>query len=725
MSRFLLFTLLAAGLAPSLSAQKKPITLETLNEGGRGGGGGGRAGGSMWAPDGKTFAFRQGRSIMIYSPATKASKELVSTDAMDAAAVKGPPEDGAFDWTNRRASAGGMQWSQSGKELLYATGGDIFLVHADSGKWEQITKTPEIEREAKLSPDSKMVAFRRGYDLYAIDIVTGHENRLTRGGTETLRNGTLDWVYPEELDLSTAFWWSPDSKSIVYMQFDTTREPLFPHEDLLRVRALYEPERYPQSGENNADVHLGVVAASGGPTKWLEVGDTRNSYLIARAGWMPDAKSVYVIRTNRVQNRLEMLSIGVESGAASIVFKEADPYWINLHGDVEFLHDGKRFLWTSERDGFRHIYLYANDGKELKQVTKGPWEVRNLAAVDEKTGRVFFTSTEGSSLETHFYSAKLDGGDKKRLDTEPGMHSVSMAPGGSYYLDTFSSLSEPPQTVLHSGDGAVLGVYHEQNRRQMEEYEILTSEIVSFKGPDGTQLFGKVIKPAGFQPGKKYPAVVDVYGGPGVGLPIHNSWSGVSIDQVYAHHGYVVWQAENRGGQGRGHAFETAIYRALGPIELADQVAGVKYLISLGYVDSAKVGIHGWSYGGFMTLNAVLNAPDVFRCGIAGAPVTSWMNYDTIYTERYMGLPSDNSEGYRSTALPPKAKNLKAKLMIVHNFEDDNVLFQNTLQMIDALELAGKEFEFMLYPQKSHGVGGVAARQMNASMLDFFDRNLK
>ena len=357
-------------------------------------------------------------------------------------------------------------------------------------------------------------------------------------------------------------------------------------------------------------------------------------------------------------------------------------------------------------------------------MTKGPWEVKRIAGFSP--ARIYYTSDEGNSLEQHFYSIKIEGGDKRRLDKTPGSHSVSMGPGGLYYLDTYSSLTEPPRTTLHSGDGAELGVYREADRRQIDEYDILPTEIVSFKTPDGTELHGRFIKPAGFEPGKKYPAIVDVYGGPGVGLPIHNSWQGgVNIDQVYAHKGYVVWQSENRGGMGRGHAFETPIFRQLGVTELADQVAGVKYLISLGFVDAEEVGIHGWSYGGFMTLNAVLNAPDVFKCGIAGAPVTNWMNYDTIYTERYMGLPKDNREAYTSTALPAKAENLKAKLMIVHNIEDDNVLFQNSMQMINALELAGKEFSFMLYPQKSHGVGGTAARQMNASMLEFFDRNLK
>jgi dipeptidyl-peptidase-4 len=719
------------GLLLALSAfgQKKPITLESMNEGGRGGGvpsGAGRgAGAATWAPDGKTFVLRQGRGLAIYDPATRSSKDLVATGDMDAAAtaLDSPPADAPFDWTNRRVRASGLQFSAGGKELLYAGGGDLFLVHVDTGKWDQLTKTPAAEVDAKLSPDGKMVVFRRGWDLYSIDVATRKETPLTTHGAETLRNGGLDWVYPEELELGTAFWWSPDSKSIVYLQFDTSREPIFPHEDLLRTRALFEPERYPQAGENNADVHLGAVAAAGGPTRWLDVGDTRNSYLIARAGWMPDSKSVYAIRTNRVQNRLEMLSIAVESGASSTIFRESDPYWINLRDDVEFLQDGKRFLWTSERDGFRHIYLYSIDGKDVRQLTKGPWEVAGVAAVNDS--QVFYSSDEPTPLEHHFYSIGLDGQGKRQLTAAGSTHTVSIGPGGAFYLDTWSSLGNPPRTTLHSGDGTELAVYREADRTQSEQFEILPTEIVKFNLPDGTLLYGRLIKPAGFQAGKKYPAVVTVYGGPGVDGPIHNAWAGVSIDQVLAHKGYVVWQSENRGILGRGHAFETAVYHNLGVTELADQVAGIRYLVSLSFVDPDRIGIHGWSYGGFMTLNAMLNAPDVFRCGFSGAPVTSWLNYDTIYTERYMGLPSENPEGYRNTALPPKAANLKGKLMLAHNFEDDNVLFQNTLQAVDALERAGKQFEFMLYPQKAHGVTGAAARQMNQMMLDFFDRNLK
>jgi dipeptidyl-peptidase-4 len=709
MSRLLPFLFL---LIATVFAQKKPVTLEGLK--------------TVkheadvtptWAPDGKTFLFTKENSLRIYDPAKRTSRELLSTEELDQAAVKGS-EEGAYGWTNRYVDAGGMEFSASGKEVLYSTGGDLFLIHVATGKWEQLTKTAEAEEDAKLSPDGKMVAFRRASDLYTLEIASGKEIRLTGDGSETLLNGQLDWVYPEELELGTAFWWSPDSKSIAYLQFDTSREPVVPHEDVLGVRVRYEPERYPQAGENNADVHLGVVLAAGGPTRWLEVGDTRNTYLIARAGWMPDSRSVYVVRMNRVQNRLELFSIGVDSNMPSAILREADPYWINLDGDVKFLKDGKGFLWTSEKDGYRHIYLYSIDGKDSKQLTKGEWEVRGIVAVGEE--KVWYLSDEGNPLEQHLYSVKFDGSGKQRLDKTEGWHHVSGS--AVYYLDSYSTLKSPSRTTLHLDNGTELGVYREADET---EFEILPTEIVKFKGPDGTELYGRLIKPAGFQAGKKYPVIVSVYGGPGVMLPVHNSWSGVSMDQVYAHQGYIVWECENRGGQGRGHRFETAIFRNLGAAELADQLAGVKYLVSLGFADEKRIGIHGWSYGGFMTLNALLNPPDVFRCGISGAPVTSWMNYDTIYTERYMGLPKENAEAYKNSAVSSKAANLKAKLMLVHNYEDDNVLFQNSLQMTNALQNAGKQFEYMLYSQKTHGVSGAAADQMNASMLDFFERNLR
>ena len=713
-------------LASAAFAQKKPVTLETLSQAARAARRG-APGPELWMPDGKSFLERQPNRLSLYDCATRRSRTVLTLEEINAAAVAPPTGDEPMDWINRRAGLGSMQVSASGKELLYTAHGDIFVIHLDTGKWDQITKTPVVERDARISPDGKTVAFRRGPDLYVVDIASKSETQLTRDGSATLSNGGPDWVYPEELELNAAYWWSPDSKSIAYLQFDTAAEPLYPHEDLLHLRAIYEPERYPQAGDANAAIRLGVVSSAGGPTRWYDMGDTRDSYLIARAGWMPGSRALYVLRFNRVQNRDALFSIDVESGARATIFEESDPYWINLKGDIRFLGDGRQFLWTSQRTpgGYRHIFLYSNDGRQVQQITSGAWEVSDIAGVDEAGGRIFYISDEPRHLGRSLYVIGLDGNNKRRLSKEPGSHSISMGPGGLYYVDTWSSLTEPPRSVLNSGDGDELGIYREPDRSLLDEYDILPTEIEPFTTPDGVTLWGRLIKPPGYERGKRYPVIVSVYGGPGVGLPVRDAWPGINIDQVLAHKGYVVWQCENRGGEGRGHDFETAIYHKLGVTELADQVAGVRHLIAMGLADPERIGIHGWSYGGFMTVNAMLNAADVFKAGFAGAPVTSWLNYDTIYTERYMGLPKDNPDGYRDTALPPQAKNLKGKLMLVHNFEDDNVLFQNSIQLTSALQLAGKQFEYMLYPQKTHGVSGPDAQQMNRMMVDFFDRSLR
>ena len=716
MRRLLLFVALAAALL----GQKKPITAGSLNQAARLSEGG--PGAPVWSPDGTAFAFLEGGKLKLYNPASKTSTEVIETVTLENAAVKADSQ-GPYEWQNRRVREATVQWSASGKELLYLAGGDLFLIHLDTRKWDQLTHTAMEEHDPKLSPDGKSVAFRRAWDLYTLDFATGHETRLTMDGSDTLRNGGLDWVYPEELDLRTAYWWSPDSKSIAYLQFDTSHEPIYPHEDVLGAKAVYEPERYPQAGDPNADVRLGVIdLVHKGHTKWMELGETGHSHLIARAGWMPDSAHVYVERLTRAQNLLELLSYSIHTGAGSVLVRESDLYWVNLHGDPKFLMSGQ-FLWLSERDGFTHLYLCSPDGKEQTQLTKGPWEITGITGVDEAAGRVYYLSSESSPLERQIYSIGLDGRNKTRLSKAGGTHAISMGPGAAYYLDTVSSLSAPPHTTLHKADGSELGSYREADSRLQQEFELVPAEFVKYQS-GGVQFFAKLLKPKGFDAAKKYPAIVLVYGGPGA-QQVVDRWSNADLAQMYAQAGYVVWALDNRGSIGRGHAFETPIYHRLGEIELEDQKIGVERLVAMGFVDPKRIGIYGWSYGGFMTLNALLNAPDLFHCGIAGAPVTSWQNYDTIYTERYMGLPLENQDGYKETSLLPQAEHLASKLMLIHNFEDDNVLFQNTVQMMNALELADKQFEFKLYPQKTHGVTGPVTSQMNAGMLEFFDRCLK
>ncbi len=605
--------------------------------------------------------------------------------------------------------------------MLLSTGGDLFLVDVSSGKWEQLTETAEPERDPKLSPDATRVAFRRGHNLYSLHVATKKVARLTHDGSETRLNGELDWVYPEELELSTAFWWSPDSSRLAYLQFDTSRESPFPQADWLAEKPRFEPERYPRAGEPNADVRLGVVGAEGGRTRWMDAGKIRES-LLARVAWLPDSARLALQRLNRIQNRLNLLLADAKSGAVRPLLHEEDPQWVNLADHLRFLKDG-RFLWSSERTGFRHLYLYSIDGTLSRTLTSGEWEVSDLAGVDESNGLVYFTATAESPLERHFYRVGLDGKGLTRLTRTPGTHSISMSPNAGFYLDTHSSLTSPRRQTIHAADGAELAVYKEADRNPLDEYEILPTEILPFRGSGGTLFYARMIKPANFDPARKYPAIVMVYGGPHA-QTVRDSWSGLSWDQALAHKGYVIWQLDNRRSAGRGHRWEAVIHRKLGEQELADQKEGVSHLLSLGFVDPKRLGIYGWSYGGYMTLFSLTHAPGLFRAGIAGAPLTDWRNYDSIYTDRYMGLPSDNPNGYRASSPLTNASNLMAKLFLIHNISDDNVHFQNTLQMCDALEKAGKPFELMIYPQKTHEVSGMYRKHLLETMTDFFDRHL-
>ena len=712
--RSIIFTFLTTF---SLFAQKKPINIDTViqqsheNE----------APQIVWAPDGKHFAYFRGNEVMLYDIASKSEKSLLSLEPLEKAAVP-VPEPLRFDWQNRRVSEDSIEWSRSGKHLLLSVRGDLFFYSLDHGTWEQLTATAEAERDPKLSPDGAQVAFRRGHDLYTLDIATRRVSRLTDDGSATLLNGEVDWVYPEELDLSTAYWWSPDSKRIAYMQFDIAHEFVYPQTSLTGLRAVAEPERYPQAGSPNADVRVGVVPASGGVTRWMDLGETRG-FLIPRVHWTPDSTRLLIERMNRVQTHMDLLLADASFGAAHSILSEADPYWIN-HNDLFRFVGNDEFLWGSERDGFCHLYLYSLDGKQQKRLTEGNWAVTEVAGVDEAHQKVYFVSTEASPLDRVLYSVKLNGKDRTRISRESGTHAISLGPTAEYYLDTFSSSTEQPRSDLYSGTGDKLAGFRGRKITFSDEYAVQPGEIAQLKSQDGKLLYGRLIKPANFRAGEKYPAIVMVYGGPGV-QTVTNSWQAADWAQALAARGFVIWEMDNRGSTGRGHAFETPLSRRFGKAELADQLEGVRYLIAQGFVDPARVGIYGWSYGGFMTLYSLLNAPDVFRVGIAGAPVTNWRNYDTIYTERYLGLPSENVDGYRASSPLDYASNLKAKLLIVHNIEDDNVLFQNTVQITEALEQAGKRFDMAIYTGKSHGVTGPVRRQLLETLTDFFEKNLK
>jgi dipeptidyl-peptidase-4 len=674
----------------------------------------------QWAPDSSRFAISENSTVSVYTVKTASKRDVIAIDRLEGAAVKTSAHETA-DWINRHTAESAVQWFADNKHLLVAAGGDLFIVDADKGSFETLIHTSAEEEDAKLSPDNRSAAFRRDHDLYVIDLATKAERRLTRDGSATLLNGETDWVYPEELDLDTAYWWSPDSRSIAYLQFDVSREPLFPQVSLMQPHGVVEPERYPKAGDPNARVRLGVIAASGGKTKWMNLGAPED-HLLARVVWSPNSREILAERLNRVQNRLDLLLANCRTGAARTVLHEEDRYWINVRGAPRFLEDGLRFLWTSERSGYRHLYLRDVNGKSDAQLTSGDWAVDEIAGVDQKRELVYYTSTEASPIERQLYAVRFDGSDKRRLSSGEGTHRASVSPDGAYYLDDFSSVSSPMKSAVYSADGRQAGVFRENSKPDLDLQPV---ETLTMKTADGATLYAHLIRPAGFEAGRKYPAVVDVYGGPDV-QRVTNSWAGVNLDQLLAARGFVVWQLDNRGSKGRGHAFESVVFHDLGKRELADQKEGIQHLISMGFVDPARIGMSGWSYGGYMTLYTVTHAPELLRAAVAGAPVTDWRNYDSIYTERYMGLPSENSAGYAASALTGAAAGMgDTKLLILHNIEDDNVHFQNSVQMAGALEKAGKLFYMTVYTGKTHSVQGSERRQMIEQTVRFFEENLK
>jgi dipeptidyl-peptidase 4 len=699
------------------NAQKKPLAPDDVALPAPG-----VAASITWAPVGDRFVVSNGGTLALYDVKAGKGRDVISLSKLDSTAAQTTPPE-TTDWTNRRVSERDIQWFADNRRLLVLASGDIFIVDTDKGSFDALTHTGDYERDPKLSPDNKYVSFRRGHDLYIIEIATKNITRLTSDGSDTLLNGELDWVYPEELELNTAHWWAPDSRSIAYLQFDVSREPVFPQVSLLNSRGLLEPERYPKAGDPNAGVRLGIIPVAGGATRWMDFGSPYDN-LLARVTWSPSSKEIMAVRLNRVQNKLDLLLAEIQTGAAKMVLHEEDKYWLNVRSEPVFLGPD-RFLWASERTGYRHLYIYGTDGKQRAQLTSGDWEVDNVAGIDERRERVFYTSTEASPIERQLYVVGFDGSGKRRLSEGEGTHAAKLSPNGSYFMDDYSNVSSPIRSVLYTDDGKQVTVYREANRTAIDEYDLRPVENLSMKTADGTVLYAHLIKPAGFQAGRKYPAIVMVYGGPDV-QRVTNAWSGLSWDQVLAQRGFVIWALDNRGSKGRGHAFESAIYHNMGAQEFSDQKEGIQYLVSMGFVDPQRIGLYGWSYGGYMTLYTVTHAPGLIKAAIAGAPVTNWRNYDSIYTERYMGLPEENAAGYKTSSPAEAAAGMgDTRLLILHNIEDDNVHFQNTVQMASALENAGKMFFMVVYPEKTHGVTGLPHKQLLNQTTKFFEDNLK
>jgi dipeptidyl-peptidase-4 len=729
----LLVALLAAVAAPAL-AQRKALTVERIYGPGPSLSGSPTPG-LQWSPDGKLLSYTQrsgqGREaktdIWVLDVASGERRMLLDSAKIQALAPPStePAGTGSQATGLGRVTPQRYQWSPKGDALLFVSQGNLFWFDLKTQEGKRLTSSKEAADDPKFSPDGKTVSFVRSYNLWVVDIASGKEAQLTSDGKEELLNGKLDWVYPEELGIRTGYWWSPDSSQIAFLQMDEKNVTRYPIVNLLTYTGESELQRYPKAGDANPEVRVGVISTKGGVPRWMDTGAEKDIYL-PRVNWLPDARRLLIQRLNRAQNKLELLLTDAGTGKGQTILTEEDKHWVNVTDDFYLFADGKRLLWGSERDGFNHFYFYDLSGKLLKKLTSGEWEVTSLVRVDEKNGAVYFNGSEKSVLETHLYRVGLDGGAPVRLTKEDGSHGINMSPDAARYVDTWSTAMTPPRQDQFRADGTRALVINENKVAELAEYGLSPMEFLKVRGADGTELNASMIKPPDFDSSKKYPVLVYLYAGPHA-QSVRNAWSGSNFlwHQMMAQKGYIIFTVDNKSASGRGHGSEVIIHRKFGEIELADQLAGVAYLKSLPYVDGARIGIWGWSYGGYMTCYAMLNGGDAYKAGFAGAPVTDWRQYDTIYTERYMGLPKDNPEGYKQSSPVTHAAKLKGKLLIAHGTGDDNVHFGNTVQLMEEFIKAGKYPEIFFYPGRGHGISDPTARlHLFRRVTQFFLDNL-
>lgn len=689
--------------------------------------------GVMWKPDGKELSYLKtvgsGKTAttelwQMDVPSGEASLLIpaVKLDSILAADATHPTQATGLG----RHAPPQYQWAPGGNALLFQGPNSLAWFDLKSQSPRTLVSGKETIADPKVSPDGRYVSFVRDHNLWLVGVADGKQRQLTEGGTEEIRKGELDWVYPEELEIETAYWWSPDSSSVAYLEMDEREVTQFPLVDFESFTGDAEMERYPVAGGRNPVVHVYVAPVSGGKARLMDTGANSDVY-IPRVQWLRDSKQLSIQRLNRPQTQLELLFADARTGKSRVVLTEKDPYWINLGKELRFLEDGKRFLWSSERTGYRHLYLYDLAGKQLAQLTNGNWEVSSVDAVDEAHGLVYFTATEKSPLERQLYKVSLDGGGFARVSQQDGTHEIAFAPNASAYLDTYSNSVTPPRQDVHHADGSFLAALNENKVPALAAYHLSPVEFLTVKSHDGVDLNAMMIKPPDFDPHRKYPVLVFTYGGPHAQVVL-NAWGGPTMlwHEMMAQHGFIIFALDNRGSAGRGHLFEEPIHFRFGAQELSDQRDGAAWLKSLPYVDGSNIGIWGWSYGGHMTLHAMFEAQDDFKAGFAGGPVTDWHFYDSIYTERYIGLLPENEEGYQSSSPIDKVDQFHSKLLIAHGTGDDNVHFSNTLALLNDLIARGKYVEVMPFPGRGHGVSDTPARILLMNhVTKFFEDNLR
>ncbi len=624
-------------------------------------------------------------------------------------------------------------FARESKTQLFTIEPDLYAYTFGSGEIVRLTDSPEEEEEAALSPDGRSVAFVRGNDLWIAGGKSTSARRLTNDGSEIVLNGKLDWLYQEEVFGRGTFrshWWSPDSRFLAFLRLDETGVPMYTLVDDVPHAQKVEVSPYPRPGDPNPTVKLAIVDtadagdAAQANVHWVDLSAYAGiEFLIVDVTWSPDGQIAFQVQ-DREQTWLDLVVVDPKSGTSKTLFRETSPTWVNMNGSPQWLAGGT-FLWLSERTGWKHIYHYRPDGTLIRAVTSGEFEVRTLHGVDAKTSFVYFSGTERSSIGGDGYRVKLDGSGLERLTREEGTHSLGFSPAYSYFVDAWSDVTTPTQVHLCKASGERVRTIEANPVPVLDEYALSKPEFLRVKTRGGFEMEAMLIKPANFDPSVRYPVFQWTYAGPH-SQQVQNKWLGSNgmFFHLLSQRGIVVWVCDNSTASGKGTQSERPAYQRLGEPELADIEDGVAWLKSQPWVDASRIGISGWSYGGFMTAYAMTRSKS-FAMGIAGGSVTDWREYDSIYTERLMKLPKNNPEGYARTSVTSAAKDLSGRLLLVHGAMDDNVHPQNTWQLVDALQRAGKPFELMLYPKARHGVTNPKqVKHLRMTMLDFIERTL-
>ena len=584
-------------------------------------------------------------------------------------------------------------------------------------------------QEPTFSPDGKKIAFARDNNLYVYDIASKQITTITTDGKKnSVINGITDWVYEEEFAFVRAFDWSKDSKKVAYIRFDESQVPEFSMS--IFKKDLYptvETFKYPKAGEKNSEVSLHIYDVVSKGTQKVNLSQYADFY-IARMQWTNESNVLSAQVLNRHQDNLDLLFIDGNSGATKVVLNEKDKAYVDVTDNLTFLKDNS-FIWTSEKDGFNHIYLYDKTGKLKNQVTKGNWEVTDYYGFDEKTNTVFYQSVENGSINRDVYSINLSGKNKVRLSKSTGTNAATFSPNFQYFINTFSSATQPTTYTLNEAKKGAQVQVIENNAAlasKLKGYDLPAKEFFVLKTAKGNELNAWILKPKDFDPNKKYPVFMYQYSGPG-SQQVNNDWNGTDDYwfQMLAQQGYIVACVDGRGTGFKGAAFKKVTQKELGKYEVEDQIDAAKVIGNYPYVDKNRIGIWGWSYGGFMASNCILKGADVFKMAIAVAPVTNWRFYDSIYTERYMQTPQENASGYDENSPINHVNKLKGKYLLIHGSGDDNVHVQNSMQMIEALIQANKQFDSQIYPDKNHGIyGGKTRIQLFNKMTNFIKENL-